>query len=194
MKRCFIALRIDVASRRRLGEVAKELRALPKSSARKIRPVKPENLHVTLQFLGPTTEPQIPDLLAVLGEVAQDVAAVTGRIVGLGAFPSRGRPRIVWAGLGEGRAPITELAVRIEEACEIVGFERDGRAKHPHVTIARVEGAKSGGLLTDLLESYASEAFGSVEGESIVLFESELGRGGSIYTPLRELRLGGPQP
>ncbi len=191
MKRCFVGLRIRDDARRELDSVADALRALPPTAARKLRPLEATSLHVTLKFLGPTPDAHLPDIIETLTEVATGFPEVAASLTGLGAFPSPVRPRIVWAGLAAGRERIVDLMTHIDEACEILGFEPETRAPHPHVTVARVERPEPRGPLSELIAAHADRALGSVDGRSLVLFESQLQPGGAVYVPLAELSFQG---
>ena len=93
MKRCFVGLRINDDARSRLEAVGDELRALPESAALRLRPVKALSLHLTLKFLGPTPDEQVPEIIAALGEIASGAGELAGEIRSLSAFPSPARPR-----------------------------------------------------------------------------------------------------
>jgi len=191
MKRCFVAMRIDDVARRELAALAEDLGALPRRAALKLRPVKAASLHLTLKFLGNTPDGQVPEVLAAMTAVAAGLPPAPAAIVGLGAFPSPAQPRIVFAALGDGRDPITALAVRLEDAFDPMGFPREERTPHPHVTLARVERAKKSGPLTDFIAGHPTTPFGAVDGSAIVLFESVLERRGAYYTRLGEALLQG---
>lgn len=137
MLRLFVAWVPAAPTRAALGaEVARLVRAAPTS-----RGVAEDALHVTLAFLGPTDEARLPALTASLADVAKAVAPFELTFEGLGAFPTRRRPRVLWAGVapGVGAAAMSALAARVATACRDAGCPPDARdAFHPHLTLARV--------------------------------------------------------
>jgi 2'-5' RNA ligase len=190
MKRCFVALTIPDETRTALSDLQETLRRLPSGAARKLRIVKPRNLHVTLKFLGDTIDEQIPEIIATLGEVAAGTARPTAILAGVGAFPTPARPRAVFAAFGDGRQAVADLGGAVEVALAELGFEPEKRPRVPHVTIARVEGARRDGPLTRWLETTEPAPLGPIDDAGLVLFESQLDPGGSIYRPLASLPLG----
>jgi len=191
MKRCFIALALPPETRERLARLAAGLKRLPRHAAQRLRPVAAANLHVTVKFLGPTADEQVGPVTDALRAVAAKHPLGHATLSGVGAFPSAARPRILFAALSHGHAEVAALAEAVEAAVEPLGFPREGRPHVPHVTLARVEGAKAHGPLTTWLETPPAEPFGPVDTTALVLFESALTPQGSIYTPLAQLPLGG---
>jgi RNA 2',3'-cyclic 3'-phosphodiesterase len=103
-----------------------------------VRWVRPENVHLTLMFLGDVSKDDLPI------RVAEALEPVRGRHEpfeaepsGFGAFPSTRRARILWAGIGEGSEPLRALAKDVEASLEPLGFEREDRAYMPHLTLGR---------------------------------------------------------
>jgi 2'-5' RNA ligase len=154
--------------------------------------VATDNLHVTVKFLG-----QVP--LSRLGEIADAVArAVSGAqgfdlaIQGLGAFPTASRPRVVWAGLGDGAEPLRALAARVEDALAALGFEREARAFSPHVTLGRVREPRRDPRLEAAILAGAAEPFGTVRVERVCVMRSELSPRGARYSELSAATMSGP--
>ncbi len=179
-------------TRAALAELQRELRALPGSAARKLRPVRPENLHVTVKFLGATPDTQVGDVVEALTAVAARTTRPDAAVEGVGAFPSAERPRVLFAALGDGREAVAALCADVQRALEPLGFAAEGRAPHPHVTLARVQAAKPRGALTIWLDRTAARAYGPVASEALILFESHLTASGAVYRPLASVPLGDP--
>jgi 2'-5' RNA ligase len=174
--------------RRELGEALERLR----TAARDVAWVAPGNLHLTLKFLGAVPEVRIEPIAGALTEVGTDSRPFEARIRGLGAFPSTGRPRVVWAGVVEGASEIVELAGRVDVALTALGLPRDERPFSPHVTLGRVRRPARNAVLTDALGSASTREFGRIRVTSLALVRSELGPRGARYTELASVRLGGP--
>jgi len=174
--------------RRALDEAIERLRP----AARDVAWIAPSNLHLTLKFLGAVPEERIDAVAGALDEAARCAHAFEARIRGLGAFPSAGRPRVVWAGVTDGAAEMTALAQRVDAALAALGFPRDERPFSPHVTLGRVRRPGRSPELTDALGSAAAREFGRMRVPSASLMRSELGPRGARYTELAAVTLGRP--
>jgi RNA 2',3'-cyclic 3'-phosphodiesterase len=154
--------------------------------------VAPGNLHLTLKFLGAVPETRIESIAGALSAASLEANPFQARIRGLGAFPSAGRPRVVWAGVTEGAAEMIDLARRVDTALAALGLPRDERPFSPHVTLGRVRRPGRNLALTDALGSATAREFGQMRVPSASLMRSELGPRGARYTELAAVRLGGP--
>lgn len=177
--RAFVALELDARLREAIGELQARLR--PRLGG--IRLVRPEGIHLTLRFLGPTSPAQIETLRPLLTAAAAACPAVEARVAGLGTFPERGSPRVLWLDLDVPPA-ILDLQRACERAARAAGFEREERPFKAHLTLGRWrERARRPDLpATDL---------GQTRLDTLVLFESDLKPDGAVYTPLARHRLGG---
>jgi len=182
MVRSFIAVNLAAGVVERLNALRRELSALDAD----VRWVREEGLHCTLKFLGEVEEPRLAEIEAVLRAALASVRAFPVRSRGVGVFPSWREPRIVWAGLQDGDAAqgIVALAREIEAAVEPLGFAREKRALHPHVTLGRVRSKKGWKAVEQRMRAEAGTDFGVSRTEQVVLYRSQLGRGGSVYSPL----------
>jgi RNA 2',3'-cyclic 3'-phosphodiesterase len=180
--RCFIAIKIPGLGP--LRKVLKELAAM----GRALKTVEPDNLHVTLKFLGNTDVNIIPDLRLLLERAARARGPCVLTLNGVGVFPHAQRPNVVWAGL-EGAQTLVELAAELETGLEHHDFARENRPFVPHLTLARVK-MKPPDSLRDLLSRHAKTEFGTATIDQIELIRSELGPEGSRYTVLATVPLG----
>jgi len=150
----------------------------------------PANLHLTLKFLGAVPEARIDSVAGALSEASLGACPFEARIRGLGAFPSAGRPRVIWAGVTEGAREMIELARCVDVALAALGFPRDERPFSPHVTLGRVRQPGRNPALSDALGSATAREFGQMRVPSASLMRSELGPRGARYTELATVRLG----
>jgi 2'-5' RNA ligase len=104
-----------------------------------LRRVKAENLHVTLAFLGETPEDRLSDVTAAALEAARPVAGFTLAFDRAGRFPERGRPRVVWLGIGQGLESVVRLGEGVYAGLRERDLRFDDRPLAPHLTLARVE-------------------------------------------------------
>lgn len=182
--RCFVAVDLDEPARAAVARYLGDLRAtLPG-----VGWTRAENLHLTLAFLGDVPRGQIPSLTDRLAALVGAVAGFTARAVGVGAFPSLARPQVLWVGIA---APeLAALADVVQGACERKGFPRERRPFRPHVTLGRVRArnAREGADLA-LLARDGDRDFGVAPITRVVLYRSELGRGGARHVPLASFPL-----
>lgn len=174
--RTFIALEISLPPS--LQEILQQLREM--GSALKV--VNSESVHVTLKFLGETPIETLPEIGKVMESVAGGQEAFDLELIGLGAFPHWGRPRVAWAGITP-KEPLQHIAKRLETDLEPLGFPREGRAYNPHLTLARIK-AKPPRELKQLAETHESTSFGKQTVDRVILYQSVLEKSGPIYTPL----------
>ena len=187
VKRCFVAIELPPRLTRQLVEMQDQLRALPRNVARRLRPVHAEALHVTVKFLGATEDHQVSPLIETLARTAALRGPLTLALSGLGAFPNQERPHTIFAALSQGKDDLVRLMQDIDVACAPLGFMMEERPRVPHLTLARVEGARPRGALGDWIAQHRQTDFGKLEARELVLFESVLRPEGSLYLPLARL-------
>lgn len=176
--RAFVALELDARLREAMGEWQARLR--PRCGG--IRMTRAEGIHLTLRFLGDTSPAQIETLRPLLATAAAACPAAEARVAGLGTFPERGSPRILWLGL-DVPPPIFDLQRACERAARAAGFEREERPFKAHLTLGRW---RNRAPRPDLPPA----DLGTTRLETLVLFESDLRPGGAVYTPLARFALG----
>ena len=178
--RAFVALELDTRLREAMGELQARLR--PRLGG--IRMTRPEGIHLTLRFLGDTSPEQVATLRPLLGTAAAACPAAEVPVAGLGTFPERGSPRVLWLGL-DVPAAVYDLQLACERAARAAGFEREERPFRAHLTLGRWRDRAPRPDLpaTDL---------GETRLETLVLFKSDLRPDGAVYTPLARFTLGRP--
>ncbi len=149
--------------------------------------VPPENMHLTLRFAGEVDEGRAGDLDAELARVGAQPFDVS--LSGVGHFASRDRVRALWAGVEHSDA-LERLQAKIEGACVRAGLAPEGRRFHPHVTLARCRDTRTG-RIEGFIAEHAAFAAPPFAVERFVLFSSQLGRSGPLYTAEAEYPLAG---
>jgi len=179
--RSFIA--VDVEAGDVLRNAIKDLEHF----GRALKPVAPENIHVTLKFLGDTDERCIPQLTKIMQDAVEGVSPFTVRLVGTGAFPNPRTARVLWVGM-EGAEPLKGIVKRLEDGCDLIGYGRDKQAFSPHLTLARVrEGFNAD--LADFIKYGHGKDFGSFTVKTLKLKKSVLTPAGPIYSDVAEVHL-----
>lgn len=157
---------------------------------RGVRAVRPEQLHLTLRFLGDTDEGLVDGLRNVMEGAVAGVAPLTLAFKGVGAFPNARKPRVVWIGL-EGAEPLMEIAGKLEEGAVSLGFAPERRGFRPHATVARIKQLRRRGRLSSLLDRWKGSEFGVMEVRSIELKRSQLLPEGAVHTTVLSVPLEG---
>jgi RNA 2',3'-cyclic 3'-phosphodiesterase len=143
-----------------------------------------DQLHLTLRFVGEVDRPIADDFADALGRIRSEPFSI--RIKDVGRFEQRNTGAL-WAGV-EPREPLIALAAKIERVCQSVGLEPERRAFHPHITLARWKGRRSGEV-----ESFLERRRGLVsdpwEVDHFALFESRLSRHGAHYEAVTDYPL-----
>ena len=151
----------------------------------KVRWVRPENIHLTLKFLGNVQEETLGNLGAALEETCAGHKPFDIGLVRLGAFPSARRARILWIGVDAGSDQLRALAADLESALIPLGFEREKRAFTPHLTLGRIRSrpVNFDGLPTTIGGDLRFRV------RHIELIESSLSPEGAIYRTIQAFAL-----
>lgn len=169
MYRLFIAIDLPAEVREELGRMCC---GLPGA-----RWVDEGQIHLTLRFIGEVDGGRFREI--VDGLAAVDSAPFPLALKGIGHFPPRGAPRVVWVGV-ERSEPLVRLRKRVERALEMVGVERERRKFSPHITLARLKGTPASrvGRYMEDFGLFRTEPFGV---DSFALYSSTLSRKGAVH-------------
>lgn len=187
--RCFIAIELPDEIKRGL----KELQAQLKSGGQ--APVKwgdPDNIHLTLKFLGNVAIDKTGEITASMTKAVQGVSPFQLEVKELGVFPNPRRVQIIWVGVSGEVDKLASLQQRLESNLEGLGFVPEGRRFTPHLTLARLrdratpdERERLGQLIADT----EFDAAFSFPVEAINLMKSQLTREGPIYSRISSVEL-----
>jgi 2'-5' RNA ligase len=176
--RLFVALEIPSAVRENLSELLKSLRSM----SPQIRWARPENLHVTLKFIGEVSEARLAGIRGALVGVGSH-QPVTLEFRGLGFFPNEKHPRVFWAGI-DASPNLKTLAADIDAATEKLGIPVEKRPFSPHLTLARFESPRLPEKLRASIQENVGCDFGALRTNRFHLIESKLKPSGAEYTTL----------
>lgn len=178
--RSFIALELSAAVQQALAAIQEVLRAYVPHA----RWSRPEGTHLTLKFLGEVQPQQVGEISVALDAVASRHQPLSLFLSGVGAFPRLSVPRVLWVGIESGDGLI-KLQGDVETTIAPLGFPTENRQFKPHLTLARLEGdAWPPDLRQRFLDCSSLASSVAWQVDRIVLFRSELLKGGAVYTPV----------
>lgn len=189
--RLFIALDLPEQVRKAAAEIIARL----KPYGADVKWVRPENLHVTLKFLGEVK----PELVSEIGQALEGACVGQGplelSLSEVGAFPKPSRPKVVWLSMAGQVDELAALAKRVEQARGPLGFEPEARAFKTHLTIGRLRRPRKGKPRPSPVE--LARELAAMDGphgpefiaDTVALIKSDLRPTGPIYTPVHQVTL-----
>ena len=185
--RTFIAIPLSATVRRKAEQLVTRLSA----SGAKVKWVAPQQIHITLKFLGEVPNEQTIDVCRAVAAAAEGTPPFDIECQGAGAFPSPERPRIVWGGVGAGSETLVPLQAAIEEAMGGLGYPFEARRYVPHLTLGRVRGGgRELARLGELIRAEATTPLGESPVDEVLVMASYLERTGPSYEVLGRAPLG----
>jgi 2'-5' RNA ligase len=146
--------------------------------------VEPQNIHITVRFLGDITPATAEKIFEAMQQV--QFTPFNVQIKSLGAFPDLRYPRVVWVGITEGADQLKTVFSQLEPRLRSLGFTPDPKGFSPHLTIARVKTGRNKAQLADFVAKNANYDFGTIKAECLRLKRSDLTPRGPIYSTLKE--------
>jgi len=155
----------------------------------KVRWVRPENIHLTLKFLGDINKEYIRKASEALTDAAKVYAPISLGAKGIGVFPGVKRPRVIWIGINGQTGDLASLQKTLDGKLEAVGFKKEKRLFKGHLTIARVKGNLDTRRLIDAMKEFGEFESKTFIADKVFLFKSELKPSGAVYTKLMSAAL-----
>jgi 2'-5' RNA ligase len=183
--RLFVAVDLPEETRREIAARQKLIAAPLVRSGGSLKLVAPEQMHLTLLFLGGVQEARVPAATEVMN-TGVDLPAFDMAFGGAGVFPRRGAPRVLWMGVTAGAAPLTSLQREIAERIRRLGIAFDDRPFHPHLTLGRWRESRGSANAVALHEV---GEIASMRVTRATLYQSRLSASGPAYTPLAHATL-----
>lgn len=186
--RSFVAINLSNEIQTKLNALVKEIR---ERSPLSVRWTQIENIHITLKFLGSVEEKQIPEIERVVQNASIGYHPFFIKVGGLGVFPHVERPRIVWVGCEFEEMGLL-LQSSLEAGLKALGFDREKRNFHPHLTLGRVNQSlsRSDALqIGAMIREKQNKKIGSMQVDKFLLFRSDLHPDGARYQILRTFPL-----
>lgn len=145
--------------------------------------------HLTLRFLGDVPEEQVPTLVRCAEEALRDLPAFRLVLRGAGVFPGPARPRVLWAGVGEGAEEVGRLAERLSASLLGLGWPLEKRPFVPHLTLLRIRNREEAERARRTVAELAGRELGSTEIRAVLLKESTLTPNGAIHGTIATIPL-----
>ena len=180
--RSFIALKLTQETRASLAALVDRIRG----EAGRITWVNPDNLHLTLKFLGMVPHSKLEEINRALKLIANESVPFGFSVESLGCFPNVRNPRVIWAGLHGNLPALNDLQSKIDKSMEWLGFERERKGFKPHITLGRVKGIVNPGYLEEEMHQARDEFFGEEWVDRFYLMKSDLKPSGAVYSVISE--------
>lgn len=183
--RTFVAVVLPQDVKQAIGSVESQFR----KSAPRVRWVSPENLHITLKFLGNVDADRLSDVEAAVREAVKGLKPFRLEFRGAGAFPNQKKPRVIWIGIEGEVSLLSEAAERVDKALVDIGFEAEDRPFRGHVTIGRCRDIRDGAGVSDALRDVGALELGSMNVDRVIVMKSDLRPEGPIYSEIAEIKI-----
>lgn len=190
--RTFVAVELDDSIRQGLSRIQSDLRR--HLEERSIRWVRPEGIHLTLNFLGDVPAGHLDSIGKALALACRHLGPFEVRPAGLGCFPNMQRPRVIWVGLTGDVASLLELQKATTSALEELGLAPEGRAYSPHLTLGRVRQETRGrerAVIGACVQKANASDLDAMRVEIVSLMRSDLSHQGARYHRLEGFPLEG---
>ena len=184
--RAFFAVDLGPDVRKRLARAVSTL-PLGETSA---RPVKADNLHITMHFLGDIADEEVMVAHEAGARAVADFAPFELSIGEIVCVPPEGKLRMLWANVNDPAGQLADLYMALGEQLGPEGFRVDHRPFNPHVTLTRFRSPPRDDAVQQAVAD-AMKSFGSVMVDELVLYTSQLTKGGPVYSALARNALEG---
>ncbi|MHC4204533.1 MAG: RNA 2',3'-cyclic phosphodiesterase [Planctomycetota bacterium] len=186
--RCFIAINIDEQIRKALARLQNELQGKADIKRSDAKWVNPENIHLTLKFLGEIKDEQVVEVCNITGDVAGRHESFELGVESVGHFGGRSA-RVLWVGTGQNCEKLLQLQQDLEQQLDLAGWPREARKFSGHLTLCRIRNARAGIKLARMISEHKDFKLGTMPADSVSVYQSQLTPQGPIYTVLGNYRL-----
>lgn len=150
--------------------------------------IPPNNMHLTIRFIGETMETRIPDIINAMETAVKGLTLFDSRIENIGVFGSSYKPRVIWAGWND-KGETQNLYDQVANELEKAGFPRDRQNFVPHLTLGRIRHIADKPYFNNLISSFANHQFGVSSNRYLILYESIIHPSGPEYKVLMKSEL-----
>ena len=186
--RCFIAIDIGEKIRSALSDLQQQLQDGVDVKKGDANWVNPDNIHLTLKFLGEIKDEKVAEVCNIVKAAAGRNKSFELDIESVGHFGGRS-PKVLWVGTGKGEENLLELQEDIEKSLALAGWPEEAREFAGHLTLCRIRKPAAGIKLAQVSEDYKDFKLGTMLADSVSVYQSELKPSGPIYTLLGNYKL-----
>ncbi len=183
--RVFIAIEIDSEIKNKLSEYLSKL----KMTGADVKWVSPENIHLTLKFIGYIEKEALINLNKIINDAVFSIGPFSVSIGNIGAFPSLKKPRVVFVCVQERDNNLLRIYEKLDKGAEQLGIKKESKKYVGHITLGRIKSQKNISKLKKALNSGTERYFGLEKVTSLSLIQSILTPTGPIYTRLNNFIL-----
>jgi 2'-5' RNA ligase len=186
--RVFIAIDMDEQITAGLSRLQQQLQNKANVGKSDVKWVEPDNIHLTLKFLGEVKDEQVVDVCSIVKEVADLHKSFELSVESVGCFGGRSA-RVLWVGLGEGSNNLQQLQKDLDEQLVLADLPPEEREFTGHLTLCRVKNPKAGIKLAELIQGYKDLKLGTTLADSVKVYQSQLTPSGPVYTVLGNYKM-----
>jgi len=183
--RLFLAIDIPSEIREELTKIQNHFKSLSLSASW----VRPDNIHLTLKFLGNTEPEKIPQIVETMNTCVGSIAPFSLSLTEVGGFPNLNQPRVLWVGLADSQGFLVSAQKNIDQNLSRLGYDADNKPFFPHLTLARIKSPKGRQGIKEKIASLNMDETKPFCISSIKLYKSDLTPRGAIYTSLHEFNI-----
>lgn len=188
MPRLFIAIKVK-PGKALLSSLLKIQQTLANDS---ITWVKPDNMHITLKFLGDTPQENIPPIISKLKTCAASIESFGFTIKDFGYFGNLRFPRVLWMGVEQEKKNIENACQLIQKEMDSLGYPEEKQGFRPHLTIGRIKKMHDTQKLRELEGEFSGVLLQQVRIDTIELYQSKLTPSGPVYSVVEKFYLNKP--
>jgi len=186
--RVFIAIDIEKKVLEAITKLQQQLQRKAKVNEKFVKWVEPENMHLTLKFLGEIKDNELVETCKITEKVAQKHSRFDLEFKKIGYFGGASA-RVLWVGTEQGSENLIKLANQLDEQLGEIGFTKETRAFTGHLTLCRIKDFKAGVELAKIVDGLGPFKAGESEVEAVAVYQSELSKTGPTYTALGRYKL-----
>ena len=184
--RVFIAVELPPQIQNNLALLAKSLG----NKGGRVKWVPSENIHITVMFLGNIHVSGLEKIKNAIKAVAGDYGRCQISIKGIGVFPDKKRPRVVWGKVETGKEQLKDIYFNLRESLEYLNLSKEKQVYVPHATIGRIKHLKDTGQFNEAVSLLEGNIFGEFSLKDISLIQSILRPQGAVYQRLYNKKIG----
>jgi RNA 2',3'-cyclic 3'-phosphodiesterase len=186
--RVFIAIDIDDRIRKAIADLQKQIALKVSVKSGDLKWVEPNNIHLTLKFLGEISDEQLTEVKEITETIAQAHQKFNLDIESVGSFGGRSA-KIVWVGAKKGTDELLALQKDLDDLLEQAGYPKEDREFSAHLTLCRVNHPIAGLKVGEAIAQFSNLKLGSIAADAIYIYQSQLTPQGPIYTMLGDFKL-----